>query len=122
MAIALILMTEPGNPEANGRMIHLLKAAERLSEQGEDVGIYMHGAGVNWASAFAVRDDRFTQNYGELFDQLKSLIVGACNFCATVRFEQAGALDALGIDLVGNDGEHHTVADLLMDDTKVVTF
>ena len=115
-------MTSPGNPEANGRMIHMLKTAGALRDRGEIVGIYLHGAAVNWATAFAIREDRFTQNYGEVFDEVKPLIVGACNFCASVRFQQTEQLEQLGIALVGSDGEHHTLADLLAGDNEVVTF
>jgi hypothetical protein len=49
MSTALIMMTDPGTPEANGRMVHLLKTAEELSGLGDEVAIYLHGAGVNWA-------------------------------------------------------------------------
>jgi len=122
MATALIMMTDPGNPEANGRMVHLLKTAEVLSERGDEVAIYLHGAGVNWATAFAARDDRFTQNYGELFDKVKPLIAGACNFCANVRFGQADALGELGIGFVGTDGAHHTAADIITGDAVLITF
>lgn len=78
MATALVMMTDPGNPEANGRMVHLLKAADALREAGDEVGVYLRGAGVNWATAFAVREDNFTKHYGELFDRVKPLIGGAC--------------------------------------------
>lgn len=122
MATALIMMTDPGNPEANGRMVHLLKTAEALSERGDEVAVYLHGTGVNWASAFVSRDDRFTQNYGELFDKVKPLIAGACNFCADVRFGQAEALGELGIGFVGAEGAHHTAADIIRSDVQVLTF
>lgn len=122
MATALIMMTDLGNLEANGRMVHLLKTAEALSELGDDVAIYLHGAGVNWATAFAVREDRFTENYGDLFDKVKPLIAGACNFCANVRFGQAEALGELDIGFVGTDGAHHTAADIIRSDARILTF
>ena len=122
MATALVMMTDPGNPEANGRMVHLLKTTAALRDAGNDVVVYLHGAAVNWATAFARREDRFTQHYGELFDDVKPLIAGACNFCANVRFEQADALGELGIPIVGDEGGHHTVADVILGGDRLVTF
>ena len=121
MTTALVMMTDPGNPEANGRMVHLLTAAAALRDAGEPVAVYLHGAGVNWATAFAAREDRFTQHYGELFNSVKPLIAGACNFCANVRFEQTAALDDLGIGVVGEEGGHHTVADIITAGDRLVT-
>ncbi len=122
MAIALVMMSDPGSPEANGRMVHLLKAAESLKEADDDVAVYLHGAGVNWATAFAERADKFTQHYGELFDNVKPVVAGACNFCATERFDQTEALVELDIGTVGAEGTHHTVADILQTGARVVTF
>ena len=79
MTTALVMMTDPGNPEANGRMVHLLKTATALRDAGEDTAVYLHGAGVNWATAFAEREDRFTQHYGELFDEVTPLIAGSAS-------------------------------------------
>jgi hypothetical protein len=47
MATVLIMMTDPRSPEASGRMVHLLKTSEALDELGDDVAVYLHGAGVN---------------------------------------------------------------------------
>ena len=122
MATALVMLTDPGNPEANGRMVHMLTSAAKLQEAGEDVAMYFHGAGVNWAGDFVARDNPFTQHYGEKFDSLKPLMAGACNFCTNVRFEQGDAFAALGIGILGSDGDHHTAADLLLEGHRVVTF
>ena len=122
MATALVMMTDPGNPEANGRMVHLLKTADGLRAAGTDAAIYLHGAAVNWATAFVERSDRFTQHYGELFDSVKPLIGGACNFCTNVRFDQGDAMGQLGVATLGGDGEHHTVADLIGAGDTIVTF
>ena len=121
MATALVMLTDPGNPEANGRMVHLLDSAVRFRDAGEDVAIYLHGAAVNWATAFVERNDPFTQHYGEKFDSVKPLIAGACDFCANQRFGQAEALETLGIEIIGEEGGHHTVADLALAGDRVIT-
>jgi len=122
MATALVMMTDPGNPEANGRMVHFLKTAAALRAGDRDVALYFHGAGVNWATEFAERANPFTEHYGESFDSVKDLMAGGCDFCATVRFSQALAFKQLEIPIVGEEGHHHTVADLLMAGDTVVTF
>ena len=122
MAIALVMMTDPGNPEANGRMVHLLKSAATFRDAGEDVAIHFHGAAVNWTGAFREREDRFTQAYGELFDEITPLIAGACNFCTKVRFQQTAAVDALGLAYLGEEGGHETAADLVLAGKQVLTF
>lgn len=122
MSYALVMMTDPGNPEANGRMVHLLKSATTFRDAGEDVAIHFHGAAVNWAGAFAAREDRFTQHYGELFDEVKPLIAGACSFCSKVRFQQTEAVDALGLRYLGDEDSHETAADLVLAGKQVITF
>jgi hypothetical protein len=122
MATALVMLTDPGNPEANGRMVHLLSTAAGLREAGKEVAIYFHGASVNWASAFLARQDKFTEHYGPLFDDVKPLIAGACNFCANVRFDQSAALADMGIAILGEDGGHHTIADIVLAGDDPVTF
>ena len=119
MATALVMMTDPGNPEANGRMVHLLKTAAGLRDAGTDTAIYLHGAAVNWASAFAERSDRFTQHYGELFDEVKPLIAGVCNFCSNVRFGQGEAVAELGLATLA--GHREPLGSVVSDGDLVVT-
>lgn len=121
MATALVMMTDPGNPEANGRMVHLLTSAAQLRDAGQDVAIYLHGASVNWATAFVEQADPFTQHYAEKFEDVKPLIAGACNFCANQRFGQGDALAELGIRILGPEGDHHTLADVILSGDQLVT-
>lgn len=121
MGIALVMMTDPGNPEANGRMVHLLTSAKQLRDNDQDVAIYLHGAAVNWATAFVERSNPFTQHYGDLFDEMTPLIAGACDFCTHRRFEQTESMANLGIGILGESDAHHTVADLLLAGDQVIT-
>ena len=122
MSIALVMMTDPGNPEANGRMVHLLKSATTFRDAGEDAAIHFHGASVNWLGAFVARDNPFTQHYGDLFDEVRAQIAGACNFCSKVRFEQSDAVAELGLEYLGAEGGHETAADLVLAGHQVLTF
>ncbi len=119
---ALVVMAASDTPEGRGRMNHALRATKSLADSGEEVALYFHGIGVTWMDAFAKREDRFTQNYGPLFDEVKARIGGACDFCAATRFEVDAAAAGLGVALLGGSGEHHSVADLIGDGWTVVTF
>jgi hypothetical protein len=121
---AIVVMSEhsEGNPGGQGRMVHALSAAKGFVDAGHEVGIWFHGIGVTWLSAFAAGYDPFTQNYGSLFDGLKGTIAGTCDFCTTKRFGAADAAAQLGVPAVGGDGEHHTVADLVADGYQPFVF
>jgi hypothetical protein len=112
---ALVVMCETGeaNPGGQGRMLHVLKTAKEFKAAGIPVGIFFHGIGVQWLTAFDERADRFTQVYGPLFDEVRDTIGGACHFCAATRFGAGTAADHLAIPLLGQPGDHHTVAALI---------
>lgn len=72
--------------------------------------IFFHGIEVMWLDAFDARAGKFTQVYGPLFDEVRDMIAGACHFCAATRFGVSGAAERLGSPLLGQPGDHHTVA------------
>jgi hypothetical protein len=111
-----------GNPGGQGRMIHALSAAKTFKEAGEDVTLWFHGVGVTWLSAFDARYDAFTRHYGPLFDELRDTFGGTCKFCTVTRFGSSDSAERLGVPIVGPDGGHHTVADLVVDGRQVITF
>jgi len=121
---ALVVMAEHGeaNPGGQGRMLHAMNTARELHAAGEEVCVWFHGIGVTWLTAFDVRDHKYTQVYGPLFDEIQDLIAGACDFCASRRFDAAASAERLAVPLVGGDGEHHTVASLVRDEWQVLTF
>lgn len=121
---ALVVMSEQGeeHPGGQGRMVHALSAAKAFKDAGEDVTIWFHGIGVGWLTAFAEANDRFTQNYGPLFAEVSDVIAGTCNFCTTRRFDATEGANQLGVAIVGDDGQHHSVADLAVAGYSVITF
>lgn len=112
---ALIVMSEHGeeHPGGQGRMLHALKAAREFKAAGVPVNIFFHGIGVQWLTIFEAKGDRFTQNYRPLFDEVRDTMAGACHFCAATRFSASEAAERLGIPLLGEPGDHHTVAALV---------
>jgi hypothetical protein len=121
---AIVVMSEhsDGNPGGQGRMVHALSAAKAFKDADEDASLWFHGIGVGWLEAFDARYDAFTRNYGPLFDELRGAMGGACDFCTTKRFGVTQAAERLGVPVVGGEGEHHTVADLVAEGYTVFTF
>ena len=121
---ALVVMSETGegSPGGQGRMLHALKAAQEFKAAGVPVRLFFHGIGVQWLEAFDTRADRFTQHYGPLFDDVRDTIAGACHFCAVTRFGAGAAAEHLGVPLLGQPGDHHTVAALIADGYHPIIF
>jgi hypothetical protein len=121
---AIVVMCETGeaHPGGQGRMLHAMFTARDLRTAGEEVSIWFHGIGVTWLTAFDKQEDKYTQSYRPLFDEVRDLIGGACNFCAAVRFGAGASAGTLGVPLVGADREHHTAAALIRDGWQVLTF
>jgi len=121
---ALVVMSEHGeqNPGGQGRMLHALQAAREFKAAGVPAEIFFHGIGVQWLTAFAAPSDRYTEVYGPLFEEVRDMIGGACDFCAAKRFDAADAAKSFGVPLLGGDGEHHTVAQLVADGYRPIVF
>lgn len=121
---ALVVMSESGDehPGGQGRMLHALQAASEFRSAGVEVCLWFHGIGVEWLAAFEGRSDRYTEVYGPLFDSLRDVVAGACEFCAVKRFKVESSATALGVPLVGGANEHHTIAHLVADGYEVVVF
>jgi hypothetical protein len=121
---AIVVMSEhgEGTPGGQGRMIPALSAAKAFRDSGDDVTLWFHGVGVTWLSAFEARYDAFTRNYGPLVDELRPSMRGACSFSTAKRFGSAESAERLGVPLVGPEGGHHTVADLVTDGRQVFIF
>ena len=78
---------------------------------GVPVRIFFHGIGVQWLTMFDTQPDKFTQNYGPLFDEVRCHSVGAGESAAR-----------LGVPLVGVPGDHHTVAALIAEGYQPIIF
>lgn len=121
---AIVVMSEGGedHPGGQGRMLHAMNGAKDLRAAGEDVSIWFHGIGVTWLTAFDEQADRYTQVYRPLFDEVRDLIGGACEFCAVTRFGAGTSATNLGVPVLRSAGEHHTIATLIAEGYQIVTF
>jgi DNA-binding transcriptional LysR family regulator len=119
---AVVVLADSDTPGGRGRMVHALKTAQALREGGADVGIHFHGVGVTWLEVFDVREHPFAQHYGPAFDKVQDLMVGACNFCTNGRFDMSEHAKSLGVPIEGPEGEHHTIAELVLSGTQILSF
>ena len=119
--VAIVVLAASDTPEGRGRMVHALYSAKEFRDAGDAVKLIFDGIGVTWLKAFAKREDQFTQHYGETFDAVKDTIMGACNFCASVRFDINDTIQSEGYTLLGPDGGHHSFRDLIADGYQIIT-
>lgn len=121
---AIVVMSEPGeeNPEGQGRMLHALTAAEDFKKAGIEARIFFHGIGVLWLPAFETRKDKFCEHYGSLFDSVRDMVAGACNFCAAMRFGAGDAAERMRVPLLGEAGGHHTAGTLAAEGYHPIVF
>ena len=116
---ALVMMADDDYPEGRGRMTTLLTTALEL---GDDADVYFHGAGVNWLATFDAGEHPFAKAYGPRFEEMSPRIAGTCNLCTNVRFEVGDSARRLGIPILGNEGEHHSLAEVVRSGAMLVTF
>ena len=118
----IVVLSPEDTPEGRGRILHALVTAQGLAEAGEEVEVHFDGIGVTVLTAFMERDNRFTENYGPLFDSIRPLIAGACDFCTRRRFEASEAAAAFDVPMLGGEDKHHSLASLLAAGASVTTF
>lgn len=119
--VAIVVFAASDTAEGRGRMVHAMYSAKALKEAGDEVKLIFDGIGVTWLDAFRKREDNFTQHYGETFDSVKDTIMGACNFCAMVRFDIQDTIKSEGYTVLGEDGGHHNFGDLIADGYQIIT-
>jgi hypothetical protein len=118
----IIVMAAPDNPEGHGRMIHAAQAAKELNAAGQDVKIVFEGIGVSWLDSFHRCGDLVAKAHGLVFEEFEGMVAGACNFCATKRFNVGDAVKALGLPLLGPDGGHYSLGEYAAAGYQVITF
>lgn len=119
---AVVVLAPEETAEGRGRILHAFTTARDFADAGAEVQVYFDGIGVTCLTAFEAGNNQFTQHYATLFESIRPLIAGACDFCARRRFGAADAAAALEIGLVGGEDQHHSLAPLLLADYQVHTF
>lgn len=120
--VAVVVTAASDTPEGRGRMVHAMVTAQGLIDQGSDVKILFEGIGVTWLTAFHENNHLFTEHYQAKFESIKPLIAGACDFCSKNRFETSEAVEALGLNHLGEVGHHYSVGNLVTEGYQVITY
>ena len=117
-------INNPGSsPADNGRTIHALKLAEKLSSEGAEVVVHFHGEGVKWIDRFVRRTEDshpFVKNYGGVFDAVRSH-VHACNMCCK-RFDQTEWVEAAEVPILGEGHDHTDEARWVLDGYQILNY
>jgi len=119
---AIVVLAPEDTPEGRGRILHAFTTARDLAAAGAHVEVYFDGIGVTCLTAFHARDNEFTRHYGELFESIQPYIAGTCDFCTRVRFDAVEGARAFGVDVVGGEDQHHSLAGLTLSGYQVQTF
>lgn len=114
--IAVLLLAEPGTPEAMGRMANALTVAQEGKGAGDDVRLLLDGAGTKWAPELANEE----HNYHRLFEDVRGH-AGACAYCSRA-YGVKDDIEAAGVDFVDEYKGHPSVRQLIADGYEVVTF
>ena len=119
-----LIVRDINPPQGRGKVAHAITNALALKEAGHEAKIYFEGQGVEWLSLFQKREDKFTQHYGERFDQAREagLLGGTCNFCTCVRFKVADSAEAYEVPLYGEDGQHGDLVGLITEGWQILSF
>lgn len=97
--IAIVILADTETDEGLGRVVNALAAAGEYNKAGDDVRIVFTGTGTKWPRNLENADN---PAHG-LYQEVKSLIDGACGFCANA-FGQTEAMKQYSITLLEESG------------------
>ena len=106
--------------DGRGRLLHAFTTARDLAESGARVSVFFDGIGVECLTAFHEKTNPFTQHYVKLFDAIQPF-AQACHVCAK-HFGADQAATALGVELVGGEDEHRSLALAAINGETILTF
>lgn len=98
-AVLVNASTDDVGPAANG-----LEYALDLDEAGHEVEVYLDGAATKWPDRLEAKPEHpVAEHFEEVED--RGLVAGACGHCANA-FGATEGIEARGIEVIGEDGEH----------------
>lgn len=116
------IISASDTPEGRGKMTHALHTGRDIIANGGEIKFVYQGLGVTWLQEFNKREHPFTQHYWGIFEEMREHIMGACNFCTNGRFKVGDDVKAMDVAIVGEDGEHFAVGDMLAQGYQLLTF
>lgn len=115
--IGIIVLADGETHESQGRVLNALMTAREFKEAGEEVTVVFDGGGTQGAATFA---DPSNESH-KLFEQVRDVVAGACEFCAEA-FGVTEQMESAGIELLDEYRKHPSVKSLMDDGYEIVTF
>lgn len=101
-----------------GRVVNALQIARELDEAGDEVTVIFDGAGTQWVPTLSDEEHK----YHSLFDKTRSVIAGACNYCANAYGVKEDIEKIADIDLIDEFDGHPSIRKLLSNGYTLLTF
>jgi hypothetical protein len=101
----------------NSAVYRALMFAQELQRAGDDAVVVFDGGGS--ATAAALADP--THRMHTLFESVRSQVRGVCRHCAK-SYGVLDAVQAAGLELLGDDRGHASLRALLQEGRQIVTF
>lgn len=117
MKAAILILAGTDTKADLGRAVNALQIAREFDKAGDEVTITFDGAGMQWIPELAGENHK----YHELLLQIRSLIAGACSYCANA-FGVKDDIDAAGIERLDEFEGHPSVRKLVSNGYQVLTF
>ncbi len=115
--IAIVILADTGTDEGLGRVVNALAAAGEYDKAGDEVRIVFTGTGTKWPTSLAQADH---PAHG-LYEAAKSLVDGACGFCANA-FGQTEAMKQHSVKLLENSGPFMSYRQYTQAGFQILTF
>lgn len=101
-----------------GRVVNALQIARELNESGDQVTVIFDGAGTQWVPALSNEEHK----YHNLFLQTRSVVSGACAYCAGA-YGVKEEIEKLGqVSLMDEFDGHPSIRKLLSNGYRIITF
>lgn len=119
---AILVVSASDTPEGRGKMVHALNTGRDIIAAGGEVKYVYQGLGVTWLKEFDIKEHPFTTHYWDLFEEMRPHIMGACNFCTNGRFKVGEHVKSMDVTILGDEGNHMSVTNLVTDGYQLLTF
>ena len=116
-ATALLVLAGTDTPSDLGRVVNALQIARELNDAGDEVTVIFDGAGTQWVPTLIDEDHK----YHPLFAKTRSVIAGACSYCAGA-YGVKEDIEGTDVDLLDEFDGHPSVRKLLSNGYQVITF
>ncbi len=101
-----------------GRVVNALQIARELNESGDQVTVIFDGAGTQWVPALSNEEHK----YHKLFLQTRSVVAGACAYCAGAYGVKEEIEKLAQVSLIDEFDGHPSIRKLLSNGYRVITF